>query len=91
MNNFFNPNNITHPIHDLLKQLDNSINRLNESVQNMDASSTELSKLAGKATEETRDLTKTIKFLTIWMTIIAGISFLVSIASLIISIINISN
>jgi hypothetical protein len=65
MNNFFNPNNITHPIHDLLKQLDNSINRLNESVQNMDASSTELSKQAGKATEETRDLTKTIKILTI--------------------------
>ena len=91
MNNFFNPNNITHPIHDLLKQLDNSINRLNESVQNMDASSAELSKQAGIATEETRDLTKTIKALTIWMTIIAGISFLVSAASLIISIINISN
>lgn len=88
MNNFFNPNNITHPIHDLLKQLDNSINRLNESVQNMDASSTELSKQAGKATEETRDLTKTIKILTIWMTIIAGISFLVSIANLILMILN---
>lgn len=41
-NRLFDANNISHPIHDLLKQLGSSINQLDSSVKNMDASSTEL-------------------------------------------------